>query len=103
VANAVGSVTELDAATGDLVRVLSGSRYKFNNPTGISSDGTHVWVVNADGSVTELDAATGGLVQVLSGSQYGFDDPCGVASDGTHVWVPNSESDSLTEFPASSQ
>ena len=54
-----GSVIETDAATGAVVKVISGQRDQA--PTAISSDGTHVWVVNARGSnsVTELDAATG--------------------------------------------
>ena len=69
------SVTELDAATGALVQVITGPAYKFSGPEAISSDGTHVWVVNGyggtthNGSVTELDAATGALVQVLTSSQ----------------------------------
>ena len=63
VANSAGdSVTELDAATGNLVQVISGFRYGFNDSEAISCDGTHVWVVNTvGGSVTELDAATGNL------------------------------------------
>jgi hypothetical protein len=53
-------VTELDAATGALVRVISGSSYVFNEPVGICSDGTHVWVPNAgDQSVTGFPATTG--------------------------------------------
>jgi hypothetical protein len=58
VANYVGnSVTELAAATGALVKVISGSSYGFNYPDAVSSDGTHVWVANGNGqSVTELPA-----------------------------------------------
>jgi len=68
VANADGnSVTELTAATGAPVKVIAGSSYRFNDPTGISSDGTHVWVANQIGnSVTELNAATGALVKVIT-------------------------------------
>ena len=40
------SVTELDAATGALVQVISGSSYGFDSPEAVSSDGTHVWVAN---------------------------------------------------------
>ena len=84
------SVTELSASTGALVKVISGSAYKFNDPDAIASDGTHVWVANAAGdSVTELSASTGALVKVISGSAYKFDDPDAITSDGTHVWVAN--------------
>jgi DNA-binding beta-propeller fold protein YncE len=52
------SVTELAAATGALVKVISGSSYGFNYPDAVSSDGTDVWVANYNGqSVTELPAS----------------------------------------------
>ena len=45
---------------GCLIRVISGSRYKFGsgaNTVAIASDGTHVWVANAAGqSVIEFPA-----------------------------------------------
>jgi len=40
------SVTELNATTGTLLRVLSGSHDGFSQPEAISSDGTDVWVAN---------------------------------------------------------
>jgi DNA-binding beta-propeller fold protein YncE len=47
VANFSGnSVTELDAATGTVVRVIKGPKYGVRCPAGILSDGTHVWVAN---------------------------------------------------------
>jgi hypothetical protein len=62
-------VTKLSASTGALVKVISGSAYKFDDAAAVVSDGTHVWVVNAGGdSVTELSASTGALVKVISGS-----------------------------------
>ena len=96
------SVTELDASTGALLRVLSASSYGFDDPDAISSDGTDVWVANGEGnSVTELDASTGALVQVLSASSYGFDDPGAISSDGADVWVANGAGNSVTELDAS--
>ena len=41
-----GSVTELDAATGALVKVLKGRSYGFTRPVAITSNGAHVWVAN---------------------------------------------------------
>ncbi|HUA95311.1 MAG TPA: hypothetical protein VMB82_07260, partial [Acidimicrobiales bacterium] len=107
VANDNNTVTELDAATGAVVQVLSGPSYHFGFADGlgeagaIDSDGTHVWVADSDtNSVTELDAATGALVQVLSASRYGFDFPINLSSDGTHVWVSDDESNAVTEIDA---
>src|SRR5262249_47213400 len=84
-------VTELDAATGALVRVLKGNSYGSNDPDAIASDGTHVWVANnaisGASSVTELNAHTGTVVRVLNKPRYGLNTPIDVASDGRHVWV----------------
>jgi DNA-binding beta-propeller fold protein YncE len=62
------SVTELSAKTGDLVQVISGPSYGFNQPDAVASDGTHVWVANFyANTLTELSAKTASLVQVISG------------------------------------
>jgi DNA-binding beta-propeller fold protein YncE len=53
------AVTELNAATGALVQVLTGSRYGFSDPVAVAADGTRVWVANGDSdSVTEFPAST---------------------------------------------
>ena len=59
VTNELGeSVTELDAATGALGKVLAGPSYEFAAPGAVASDGTHVWVTNSDGdSITEFPAS----------------------------------------------
>ncbi len=56
VANQVGnSVTEINAGSGALIRVLSGKRYHFHGPTGIAADGHAVWVTNqGSDSITRL-------------------------------------------------
>jgi hypothetical protein len=54
-----GSVTELDASTGALVRVLSRPEYGFNQPGALAVSGPDLFVANAsDNSVTELPVAT---------------------------------------------
>jgi hypothetical protein len=95
IANLGGSVTELNADNGSLVRTLSNSSYGFSSPEGIAVDGNHVWVTNlggganGNGSVTELNAGNGSLVRTLSGASYSFNGPWGIAVDGNHVWVTN--------------
>ena len=92
-------VSELNAKTGKLVRVISASQYGFNGPAGVAATGKRVWVTNswAD-SVTELNAKTGALVRVISGKKYGLnapsvfaslEAPCGSltqGADGGHRW-----------------
>lgn len=98
------SVTELNASNGTLVRVISGSKYGFDQPTSVAAAGTHIWVVNEAGnSVTELNADTGAWVRTLSGRRYQFNGPYKITVDGTHAWVTNTGSapgynGSVTEF-----
>jgi YVTN family beta-propeller protein len=89
------------SAQGTVTQVIPPS-YSFDGPGGISTDGTHTWVVNNDGqSVTELDTSNGAVVQVIplpgyevsGGSDF-------ISSDGTHVWVTNMEGDSVYELDA---
>jgi hypothetical protein len=101
VASPSGSVTELNAATGTRMRVISGPAGGFASPAAVSSDGIHVWVTNADGnSVTELSAWTGAVIRVLTGSAYGFGNSQGISSDGADVWVSNAANNTVTGFPA---
>ena len=104
VANSAGnSVTELNAADGGVVRVLSGSSYNFDDPSALVYDGRDVWVANSAGnSVTELSAGDGGVVRLLSASAYAFDQPDALAYDGTHLWIADrgSSAGSITKVNA---
>jgi len=91
-------VSELDAATGSVVQTIGAPA---GSPTGISSDGTHVWVASANGvvgtaTVSELDAATGSVVQAITVGGRPYD----ISSDGTHVWWTNLLSSNVTELDA---
>jgi hypothetical protein len=98
------TVTELDAATGDFLRTISG----FSAPYGIAAADGHIWVANntPSGSVTELNAADGAVVQTLRGSKYGFNSPAAIAVAGSRILVANagdtatngSGAPSVTEF-----
>jgi hypothetical protein len=79
------SVTEINAATGALIRVISAHEYQLNGPDAIASAGDGVWVVNVDsGSVTEINASTGALVRVISSVS---NVPFAIAADQTGVWL----------------
>jgi hypothetical protein len=71
VANSGDSVTEINAATGALVRVISARRYRLNGLLGIAATGNKIWTAtNPDGgdnqTVTEINAATGALIRTGS-------------------------------------
>ena len=101
VANGGGkSVTQLNASTGKLVRVVSGSSDEFAFPDAITSDAAYVWVANYRGqAVLEINAITGALVKVHSGSPYGLSGPDAITSDGSHVFTGNYFGQSVTMFP----
>ena len=76
-----GSLTEL-TTSGELVAVLSSSKFDFHAPTSLATDGTDVWVVNAASSqVTEIENSTGALVRLIDASNGS------IAVDSQHVWI----------------
>jgi DNA-binding beta-propeller fold protein YncE len=99
--NGGNSVTELSAATGALIRVISGQRYQLNGPVAISANADNVWVANAAGnSLTEINAATGALIRVISGKQFQLNGPQAITAGASHVWVADATGNSLTEINA---
>lgn len=103
VANVFGnSVTELDARTGDVLRVVDAPRDDFKTPIAIADNGRDVWVVNdgvsgnvlGTGSITELNARNGSLVRVIRVAAAHFDNPGAIAIGDAHVWVTNLETSS---------
>lgn len=96
------SLTEFDASTGALVRVISGPSYDFMYPDALARSGADIWVANRIGeTVTELNATTGRLVRVLSGPSYGFGWSDAEAVDGGDVFIANASGNSITEVKAS--
>lgn len=95
------SVFELNASTGALVRLISGSKYRFGSdastePMAVST--SSVWVINGSrGSLTELDRSTGALIRVVQGRKYGLRWPDAIAIAGGDVWVASSGG-SVTEL-----
>jgi outer membrane protein assembly factor BamB len=90
-----GSITELSASTGALVRVITVGAARFDNPAAIATNGSHVWVTNLEtssdgGSVTDLNEADGSIARVVDGLGDYFDGPVAVAADGNDVWVVSS-------------
>ena len=79
------SVTEINAATGALTRVISAPAYQLNGPDAIAAAGDDVWVIDVNsGSVTEINGATGGLTRVIASVP---NVPFAITADGTGVWL----------------
>jgi len=109
------SVTELNAKTGALVRVIDAKSDAFHHPDGIAVQGSHVWVTNGNqefgmgtsnyplaknSSVTELNASNGSLVRVIDANTDHLLAPGPIAVSGSHVWVLNANTaQSATSTP----
>jgi hypothetical protein len=89
-----GSVAELNARNGHLVRLITGRKYGWDLPSFVVA-GPDLWVTsqtggfNGNGSVTELNAITGRLVHRFSAERYHFGHPFEIAAFGSHVWALN--------------
>ena len=80
-----GALTEIDATTGALIRVITARRYQLNGPDAIAVAGDRAWVVDVDSSaVTEIDAATGALIRVIPSLP---NVPFAIAADRAGAWL----------------
>jgi hypothetical protein len=81
--------------------VFASSGYDWAEPSGIASDGAHLWIANLGGdSLTEVNVADGSFVRNLHGAAYSLGAPAAVLFDGAHIWVANYTANTLTEINA---
>lgn len=86
-----GSVTELNANTANLTRVIDAKKDGFYGSAGIAVGRGDIWVANSlGGTVTEVSASDGKLVRVISAKGDRLGDPSEVIVRGSHVWVLDS-------------
>jgi sugar lactone lactonase YvrE len=86
-----GSVTELNAKRGSLIRVINAKKDGFNGSHGIAVTKSHVWVANPYGeTVTELKAPGGTLLRVMGAKADHFGGPGDIIVRGSRVWVLDS-------------
>jgi hypothetical protein len=100
VANSVKSISEINASTRQLVRIIFGSEYQFSDPIAITVTGGRVLVLNAGtgaGSITEFSSQSGLLIRTISGSRFDFNDPAAFATTGQDIYVADKGNDSVTE------
>jgi hypothetical protein len=87
----LNSVTEINEATGAVVRVLDAPSYDISNPVALGCGSDHLWVVDSKGDeLTEINAKSGSLIRVVNSPSDGLDSPSAIAVGGSHVWVTNS-------------
>jgi len=92
-----GSVTEIDARTGQLLRTVSGSSFALDDPVALAASGPDTYIADeANSSVTEIDTTSGALVRVIAGQ--GLNSPDGITVSDGHVWVADAGSNAATDI-----
>ena len=98
-----GVVTTLAGSGTDTFAEGTGTSASFNNPRGITTDGTNLYVsdrsnhrirkiVISTGAVTTV-AGTGssGSADNTTGTSASFNDPRGITTDGTYLYVTDTK------------
>lgn len=88
VASHGGSLTELSAATGGVMRVITASAARLDVPTAIATDGRYLFVANRHGShLSVLSASTGAFVRVMTSSRLHLDRITSLAIVQGRLWM----------------
>jgi hypothetical protein len=101
-----GSVTELNASTGALVKVISAPQFRAE-PDAVVIIGADLFVSvlyggpKFHGSVVELNASTGALLRVVSRPHYGIEYPSALAESGPDLGSPTQAREAVPPSPSS--
>ncbi|MEN6320944.1 MAG: hypothetical protein ABFD82_19590 [Syntrophaceae bacterium] len=108
---ATGVVTTIAGSAGSYgLDNGTGSAARFNNPYGITTDGTNLYVVDTSNNTIRKIVITTGVVTTIAGSAgcngfYGFYDgtgsaarfynPHGIITDGTNLYVADTDDNTI--------
>ena len=98
------AITEIDAASGTLVKVIKLPSFVV---TSLTVDGNYLFagglqVSKSEGmssAVTVFNYVTGSLQQMITGSSYSFDEPSALAINDATLFVANELGGSVTVLP----
>ena len=91
-----GTLTELSAATGGVVRVVTASAGHLDSPTAIATDGRYLWVANAQGAhLSELSASSGALVRTVTSTRLKLNRVTSITVAGGRVWLASTAAPAL--------
>jgi hypothetical protein len=103
-------LTEINARTGKVVRIIDARADGFIDPSDIAVKGNEVWVVSGGvtyqngtshvGTVTELNASTGALIRTVSLKKHGITGLAALSIDGNDVWVVADGGSRIAELSA---
>lgn len=83
-----GMLTQVSAATGGVMRVVTAHAAHLGGPTAIATDGRYLWVSNAHGShLTELSAANGAFIRSVTSSRLKLNRITSMAIVSGRLWI----------------
>jgi hypothetical protein len=84
-----GSVTEFNANSGAVVRVIKSKADHFYGSAGVALEGSHAWIANSYGNtLTELNASNGSLVRVIKTNRDDYSGgPSVIVVSRSHLWA----------------
>jgi hypothetical protein len=94
-----GTVTTLAGSSSGFLDNATGTSARFNNPVGITTDGTNLYVSEYSNHRIRKIVISTGVVTTLAGSSWGYTDatgtsasssfnnPHGITTDGTNLYV----------------
>lgn len=104
-------ITELNATTGAVERIINSRADGFIDPIGIATSEGHIWVVsggytyangqNKYGMVSELDATSGALIRKIDLAKRGVTGLSSVTVVSGRVWISASGGNQLVELSES--
>ena len=105
VANLNGTVSELAASDGALVRLITGPAYHFVRPVALGAVGNTVLVLSTGGAgpsstagaLTAINSRTGALIRTWLGGRFSFNDPVALSVSGADAFIVDRGSDAVTE------
>ena len=72
----------------------TGTDASFNRPTGLTSDGTNLYVLSKDNNkIRKVVISTGVVTSIAcsSGCQTTINDPSGITTDGTNLYLSSQQ------------
>jgi len=100
VAGLGGTLTELSAASGSLVRTSHAVGSDGTSGTALTAVSAGALWVLRDRSVIEVRPGSGARMREIVGSSRYFDTPSAIVSANSRLWIANLSSSSLTEIDA---
>lgn len=110
--NGTFGLTEIDASTGKILRIVNPSTDDFNNISDLSIYGNELWVVNEgtasssdvsnSGVIDELNATTGAQEKIIDLASSGVTGLRAVATDRLYVWVSADGGNKVVELSRTS-